>query len=226
MSASLALAFKSPVFPAFLFLLFLFFFFSFNIFIVIALVLRRRLLDKSSIDERSFIVLKGLIAEGTKQNKTMHASKILASMGLMVLANANVIRYERDLQDDAPAFEKRADKTAAWVTVDDEQQPATTYTPSYTTIDGTTSIIDAAPHDLTASVYTYTSWGKYYTSTGEPPNPQATGKHGEGVFSRCYNKDGDNAPFCSPYANSTLDVSKTYFGKFLKSLAHQFVSNC
>ncbi|RBR24989.1 uncharacterized protein FIESC28_02259 [Fusarium coffeatum] len=141
----------------------------------------------------------------------MHASKILASMGLMALANATVIRYERDLQDDAPALEKRADKTAAWVTVDDEQQPATTYTPSYTTIDGTTSIIDAAPHDLTASVYTYTSWGKIHTSTGEPPNPQATGKHGEGVFSRCYNKDGDNAPFCSPYANSTLDVSNTYF---------------
>ena len=156
----------------------------------------------------------------------MHASKILASMGLMALANATVIRYERDLQDDAPALEKRADKTAAWVTVDDEQQPATTYTPSYTTIDGTTSIIDAAPHDLTASVYTYTSWGKIHTSTGEPPNPQATGKHGEGVFSRCYNKDGDNAPFCSPYANSTLDVSKTYFGEFLTLLVLQFISNC
>lgn len=156
----------------------------------------------------------------------MHASKILASIGLMALANATVIRYERDLEADAPGLEKRADKTAAWVTVDDEQQPATTYTPSYTTVDGTTSIVDAAPHDLTATVYTYTSWAKIYTSTGEPPNPQATGKHGEGVFSRCYNKDGDNAPFCSPYANSTLDARRTYFGELPKLSAHQFTTNC
>jgi hypothetical protein len=159
-------------------------------------------------------VLRTIIAKGTKTvNKTtMHASKILATMGLMASAHATVIRHERDLQANA-ALEKRADKTAAWVTVDDDMQPATTYTPSYTTVDGTTSIVDAAPHDLTASVYTYTSWGKIHTSTGEPPNPQATGKNGEGVFSRCYNKDGDNAPFCAPYANSTLDVKKTYYGK-------------
>ncbi|KAM0342692.1 hypothetical protein ACHAPU_009303 [Fusarium lateritium] len=141
----------------------------------------------------------------------MHASKILATMGLMASAHATAIRYERDLEANAPALEKRADETAAWVTIDDDLQPATTYTPSYTTVDGTTSIVDAAPHDLTATVYTYTSWGKIHTSTGEPPNPQATGKHGEGVFSRCYNKDGDNAPFCAPYANSTLDVKKTYY---------------
>jgi hypothetical protein len=209
------------------------FFFSLSstsFYIVIALVLRRRLyrvrLDRVS-SESPCSLYKG-IDRGNKQqqNKTMHASKILASMGLMVLANATVIRYERDLQADAPALEKRADKTAAWVTVDDEQQPATTYTPSYTTIDGTTSLLDAAPHDLTASVYIYTSWGKAYTSTGEPPNPQATGKHGEGVFSRCHNKDGDNAPFCSPYANSTLDASNTYFGESLKPLAHHFMTNC
>ncbi|KLP02986.1 uncharacterized protein Y057_9789 [Fusarium fujikuroi] len=143
----------------------------------------------------------------------MHASKIIASIGLAASAHATVIRYERDLEANAPAaaLEKRAEPTAAWVTVDDEMQPATTYTPSYTTVDGTTSLIDAPPHDLTASVYTYTSWGKIHTSTGEPPNPQATGKHGEGVFARCYNKDGDSAPFCSPYANSTLDVKNTYF---------------
>ncbi|KAG5663737.1 hypothetical protein KAF25_006322 [Fusarium avenaceum] len=140
----------------------------------------------------------------------MHASKILATMGFMASAHATVIRHERDLQVNA-GLEKRADKTAAWVSIDDDMQPATTYTPSYTTVDGTTSIVDAAPHDLTASVYTYTSWGKIHTSTGEPPNPRATGKNGEGVFSRCYNKDGDNAPFCAPYANSTLDVKKTYY---------------
>lgn len=154
----------------------------------------------------------------------MHASKIIASIGLAASAHATVIRYERDLEVNAPAaaLEKRAEPTAAWVTVDDEMQPATTYTPSYTTVDGTTSLIDAPPHDLTASVYTYTSWGKIHTSTGEPPNPQATGKHGEGVFARCYNKDGDNAPFCSPYANSTLDVKNTYFGEQqIRSLMRQ-----
>lgn len=45
-------------------------FFSFNIFIVIALVLRRRLLDKSFIDERSFVVLRDWHHRGnkTKQN--------------------------------------------------------------------------------------------------------------------------------------------------------------
>ncbi|KAF4949885.1 hypothetical protein FSARC_13354 [Fusarium sarcochroum] len=145
----------------------------------------------------------------------MHASKIFASIGLMASTSATAIRYvdhhERDIEANAHGLEKRADQTAAWVTVDDDMQPATTYTPSYTTIDGTTSLLDAAPHDLTASVYTYTSWGKAYTSTGEPPNPQATGKHGEGVFSRCHNQDGENAPFCAPHANSTLDARKTYF---------------
>lgn len=155
----------------------------------------------------------------------MHASKILATMGLMASAHATVIRHERDLQANA-GLEKRADKTAAWVSIDDDMQPATTYTPSYTTVDGTTSIVDAAPHDLTASVYTYTSWGKIHTSTGEPPNPRATGKNGEGVFSRCYNKDGDNAPFCAPYANSTLDVKKTYYGKWLAPLINCFVLIC
>ncbi|KAF5019870.1 hypothetical protein F66182_8106 [Fusarium sp. NRRL 66182] len=143
----------------------------------------------------------------------MHASKIFASMGLVASASATVIRHVDNHERDNAGLEKRADATAAWVTVDDEMQPATTYTPSYTTIDGSTSLMDAAPHDLTATVYTYTSWGKIHTSTGEPPNPTASGKHGEGAFSRCYNQDGPNAPFCAPASNSTLDAKKTYFSK-------------
>ncbi|KAL3958904.1 hypothetical protein ACCO45_007066 [Purpureocillium lilacinum] len=68
------------------------------------------------------------------------------------------------------------------------------------------------PHDLTASVYTWTTWGKITTSTGEPPNPTATNvKTGEGSFSRCFNKDGPNAPFCRPAANSTLLTGSTYY---------------
>ncbi|KAF5013603.1 hypothetical protein FDECE_408 [Fusarium decemcellulare] len=140
----------------------------------------------------------------------MHASKVLASMGLVASASASILRYA-PVQEREFVVEKRADATAAWVTVDDEKQPATTYTPSMTVVDGTTSIKDAAPHDLTASVFTWTTWGEIYTSTGEPPNPTASGKHGEGTFSRCYNKDGDNAPFCSPYNSSTLIRDETYY---------------
>lgn len=141
----------------------------------------------------------------------MHASKILASVGLVASASASVVRYANVNQERDVVIEKRADQTAAWVSVDDEAQPATTYTPSMTVVDGVTSIVDAAPHDLTATVYTSTHYGEIYTSTGEPPNPTASGKHGEGAFTRCHNKDGSNAPFCSPYENSTLTTGQTYF---------------
>lgn len=143
----------------------------------------------------------------------MHASKILASVGLVASASASVVRYANVNQQRDVVIEKRADQTAAWVSVDDEAQPATTYTPSMTVVDGVTSIVDGAPHDLTATVYTSTHYGEIYTSTGEPPNPTASGKHGEGAFTRCHNKDGSNAPFCSPYENSTLTTGKTYFGE-------------
>ncbi|UNI23589.1 hypothetical protein JDV02_009399 [Purpureocillium takamizusanense] len=118
-----------------------------------------------------------------------------------------------------PALDRRESPTDRWraadpwVVVDDEGQPSKTVTPSLTTIDGTPSAVaDAAPHDLTASVYTWTTWGQITTSTGEPPNPTATNaKTGEGSFSRCFNKDGPNAPFCRPAANSTLLTGSTYY---------------
>jgi hypothetical protein len=110
---------------------------------------------------------------------------------------------EHDIDPAAP--------TAPWVTVDDEGRPAATFTPSYTTNPTTTSLVDAAPHDLTASVYTWTTWGKATTSTGEPPNPTATSKNNEGAFSRCFNMDGEYAPFCRPSLNSTLLTGTTYF---------------
>ncbi|KAF4975243.1 hypothetical protein FZEAL_7950 [Fusarium zealandicum] len=140
----------------------------------------------------------------------MHASKILASMGLLASASASVVRYAANHERDF-AIEKRAAETAAWVTVDDEKQPAATYTPSMTVDDGTTKYVDGAPHDLTATVFTWTEYGKITTSTGEPPNPTASGKHGEGAFSRCHNKDGANAPFCTPAENSTLTQKVTYY---------------
>ena len=93
------------------------------------------------------------------------------------------------------------------------------------TEDGTTTVTDGAPHDLTASVFTYTSYGKVSTSTGDIPNPtatrfctrdkavspSATTKHSEGGFPRCYNTDGDDAPHCYPYADSTLYVDNIYY---------------
>ncbi|KAJ6443006.1 hypothetical protein O9K51_04185 [Purpureocillium lavendulum] len=123
------------------------------------------------------------------------------------------------LDDNDAVLEKRespSDRWGAadpWVVVDDEGQPSKTVTPSMTTVSGTPSAVDgAAPHDLTASVYTWTTWGQITTSTGEPPNPTATNsKTGEGAFSRCFNKDGPNAPFCRPAANSTLLTGRTYY---------------
>ncbi|KAM5355525.1 hypothetical protein ACJ41O_002171 [Fusarium nematophilum] len=140
----------------------------------------------------------------------MHASKILASMGLMASASASVLRYVANIERGL-GLDKRASQTDAWVEVDDEAQPVATHTPSMTVVDGTTSVENGAPHDLTATVFTYTEYGKIHTSTGEPPNPTATGKSGEGAFARCYNKDGENAPFCDPAENSTLISGNTYY---------------
>ncbi|KAL9480115.1 hypothetical protein ACSS6W_004901 [Trichoderma asperelloides] len=108
-------------------------------------------------------------------------------------------------------LQPRADPTAPWVTVGDEGTPVKTITPKATTISGTPTLVDVAPHDITASVYTFTSWGVITTSTGQPPNPTATSKNNDGVFSRCYNKDGKDAPFCTPYTNSSLLTGNTYY---------------
>ncbi|KAL6876675.1 hypothetical protein J3F83DRAFT_726668 [Trichoderma novae-zelandiae] len=108
-------------------------------------------------------------------------------------------------------LEPRADPTAPWVTVGDEGKPVKTVTPKMSTVSGTPTLVDVAPHDITASVYTWTTWGSITTSTGLPPNPTATSKDNEGVFSRCYNKDGEDAPFCTPYKNSTLLTGNTYY---------------
>ncbi|KAM0260798.1 hypothetical protein ACHAQJ_002564 [Trichoderma viride] len=108
-------------------------------------------------------------------------------------------------------LQPRADPTAPWVTVGDEGTPVKTVTPKATTVSGTPTLVDVAPHDITASVFTWTSWGDITTSTGRPPNPTAASKNHDGVFSRCYNKDGEYAPFCTPYENSTLLTGNTYY---------------
>ncbi|KAG6007980.1 hypothetical protein E4U21_005214 [Claviceps maximensis] len=101
---------------------------------------------------------------------------------------------------------------APWVVVNDEGAPATVYTPMVTTIDGTPTPVNPAPHDLTASVYTITNYGHVYTTTQSPPNPMVTNvKTNEGFFSRCYNKNGPYAPFCRPTHNSSIYVDYTYY---------------
>ena len=108
-------------------------------------------------------------------------------------------------------LERRAGPTDAWVEVDDEGRPAKTHTPSYTEVDGTTSVIDGAPHDLTASLFTNTWYGKVSTSTGDPPAPSATNKHTQGAFARCNNLDGENAPLCDPAPSATLYDGSIYY---------------
>jgi hypothetical protein len=116
---------------------------------------------------------------------------------------------------EAPNLEARTalGTTDAWVSVDDEGRPAATLTPFLTTDhDGSTYLRDAAPHDLTATVYTFTSYGKVSTSTGDPPNPSATNKNKEGGFPVCKNMEGDYAPLCAPSPRSTLFMDSIYYG--------------
>ncbi|PHH67058.1 hypothetical protein CDD81_4453 [Ophiocordyceps australis] len=132
----------------------------------------------------------------------------LCSSALLVGVATAALLHGRDDQGFAAVA-----PTAPWVRVDDEGQPATTLTPRLSTLpDGSSSVIDAAPHDLTASVYTWTTWGIASTSTGIPPNPTATNtRTNEGAFSRCANSHAAFAPFCRPLHNSTLLTGNTYY---------------
>ncbi|KAI1424909.1 hypothetical protein F5Y12DRAFT_714775 [Xylaria sp. FL1777] len=96
-----------------------------------------------------------------------------------------------------------------WVTVSEDGTPSTV-TPVLSLISGTPTIVSGAPHDITATVFTYTSYAKVITSTGAPPAPTATSESA-GSFGLCSNLDGDLAPWCYPVLNSTLYVGTTYF---------------
>ncbi|KAI1459934.1 hypothetical protein F4805DRAFT_36721 [Annulohypoxylon moriforme] len=98
---------------------------------------------------------------------------------------------------------------APWVTVDADGKPSTV-TPVLSTVSGTTTIISGAPHDLTATVFTETNYGKVSTSTGTAPMATATGGDA-GSFPICHNKDGDNAPWCQPTDGASLYPGTTYY---------------
>lgn len=152
----------------------------------------------------------------------MRASTILSAIALVGTASAMPSPdtddyWSHDERAIIPrnAFDAPADATAPWVKVNDEGQPVQTHTPSLTTDEnGATAVADGAPHDLTATVFTITSNAKITTSTGNPPNPTPTHKGGEGAFSRCYNMDGEYAPFCRPSTDAMLYTGSTYYGEF------------
>ncbi|GAW27033.1 hypothetical protein SAMD00023353_6400220 [Rosellinia necatrix] len=99
-----------------------------------------------------------------------------------------------------------------WVTVNEEGK-ASTVTPVLTTISGTPTVLSGAPHDVTATVFTYTSYGKVITTTAStPPGPTATGGgSGSGSFALCNNLDGPFAPWCRPNGETPLYVGTTYY---------------
>ncbi|KJZ77480.1 hypothetical protein HIM_03204 [Hirsutella minnesotensis 3608] len=129
-----------------------------------------------------------------------------------VTPTATLAARDRGAADTAAST---VDSLAPWVTLWPMSQSlsAKTMTPSVTTTaGGNTSIVDAAPYELTGSVFSWRSWGVVGTSTGLPPNPTAANQAtGEGFFSRCVNRDGAFAPFCRPLLNSTLIVGNTYY---------------
>ncbi|KAI2783802.1 hypothetical protein F4815DRAFT_314751 [Daldinia loculata] len=98
-----------------------------------------------------------------------------------------------------------------WVTVNEDGKPSTV-TPVLSTISGSPTVISGAPHDLTATVFTETNYGKVSTSTGTAPIPTPTGgSAGAGSFPVCHNKDGDHAPWCQPTQETPLYVGTTYY---------------
>lgn len=149
----------------------------------------------------------------------MHAPALLGLAALIrattaMPAAANEEAAAPQITEAPVLLEKRADITAPWVEVDDLKQPVKTHSPSITTKeDGSTEVVDAAPHDLTASVFTNTYYGLVTTSTGSAPLPSATNKDGDGAFARCFNTDGDYAPLCDPVPSSTMYKGTTYYGE-------------
>ncbi|KAI1262885.1 hypothetical protein F5Y18DRAFT_396565 [Xylariaceae sp. FL1019] len=123
----------------------------------------------------------------------------------MLLASSYAMPHITELQP-------RATDSALepWVTVGTDGS-AVTVTPVQTTVDGTPTIVSAAPHDLTATVYTETYNLGISTTTGAPPQPTATNTDGSGSFSICNNLDGDMAPWCEPTAQDPLYVGTTYY---------------
>ncbi|KAI0450552.1 hypothetical protein F5B21DRAFT_490468 [Xylaria acuta] len=143
----------------------------------------------------------------------MHRLASVAAAGLLLAVTHAIPNPLQPRATDATDAADAADTTdtalAPWVTVNDDGK-ASTVTPVLTTISGTPTVLSGAPHDITATVFTYTSYGKVVTSTGSAPAPTATGKNA-GSFAVCDNMDGEFAPWCKPDGETPLYIGTTYY---------------
>lgn len=105
---------------------------------------------------------------------------------------------------------RTTDSLTPWVTVADDGTPETV-TPVLTTVSGTTTVLSAAPNDLTATVFTRTSLGEITTSTGTAAAATATATDGAGSFKICTNLAGTNAPWCTPEDGANWYPGTTYY---------------
>ncbi|SPO07637.1 uncharacterized protein DNG_10332 [Cephalotrichum gorgonifer] len=103
----------------------------------------------------------------------------------------------------------RAEATAIWVAIDKDGSPTTTATPYQTTIDGTPTLVDAPPYELTGTVFTWVDHLQKTTSTGSR-KPGPTGKGKSGTFVKCFSKH-ETSPFCEPVNEGQLLVGNTYY---------------
>ncbi|KXJ86914.1 hypothetical protein Micbo1qcDRAFT_33120 [Microdochium bolleyi] len=105
---------------------------------------------------------------------------------------------------------------APWVTVD-ASGLASTVTPSLSTTTATsgttttiTTILNGAPAEVTGTVATVPFWDTTSFITGTPSPPKPTGDVA-GAFLVCNNRDGKDAPFCTPTAGSQLFPGSRYY---------------
>jgi len=105
---------------------------------------------------------------------------------------------------------RAAAATDLWVSVDSSGTPHT-ITPSVTTIDGTASVINPVPEDVTATVVTGYNNGDRTIATNTAPIATATSSSGAGSFAVCNNTDGEYAPFCTVAGGQPLTPGNTYY---------------
>lgn len=158
-----------------------------------------------------------------KNNHRMrNPSRLLTAATLLLLIGATSAAPPPPPPLTSSALEARGpeatEASEAWVTVDSSGVPATV-TP-VVTADGdgaATTISNAVPEELTATVFTRTEYAEVTTSTAGPagPVPTATGEDGSGSFLACDNADGPYFPFCQPAQNSSLYPGTTYYGMYI-----------
>ncbi|KAK3309933.1 uncharacterized protein B0T15DRAFT_18681 [Chaetomium strumarium] len=134
----------------------------------------------------------------------MVTSQFSLSAWLLLLGTAAAVPKPTGL-----VARQAADLDNLWVTVDESGVPRTV-TPVLTTISGTPTLLNAPPHDVTATVWTKHPYGEVTTITG-PARPKATNDKGAGAFAACRNIDGEFKPFCMPKNNDVYYPGSTHY---------------